>query len=130
MLLGLTLFAMTIAVTRFRAYARLEEGTLLQTAHQSGKARSWWWPRAADRAGGFAEFHQAFVRGIMETERLRMKTLIAMSAVVAVCITYRCDLLSEFIERIWKAHSTSGTSTRSSFRSPLRGSPSLSYRTR
>ncbi len=47
------------------------------------------------------EFHQAFVRGIMETERLRMKTLIAMSAVVAVVIMVVATVFPDFIERIW-----------------------------
>ncbi len=47
------------------------------------------------------EFQQAFVRGIMETERLRMKTLIAMSAVVAVVITFVATVFPNFIERIW-----------------------------
>jgi adenylate cyclase len=47
------------------------------------------------------EFKLAFVRGIMDTERLRMKTLIAMSAVVAVLITSVATAFPDFIDRIW-----------------------------
>lgn len=73
--------------------------TLPPTASQTGKGRGW--RRPAATADVSPEFHQAFVRGIMETERLRMKTLIAMSAAVAVLITTVATVFPDFIDRIW-----------------------------
>jgi adenylate cyclase len=74
------------------------------TAPRTGKARRWWRPAAAGGSADVSpEFHQAFVRGIMETERLRMKTLIAMSVVIGALITTVVTLFPGFIDRMWNA---------------------------
>ena len=75
--------------------------TLPLAASQTSKGRRWW-PTAA-AADVSPEFHQAFVRGIMQTERLRMKTLIAMSAVIGVLITTVATVFPGFIDSMWNA---------------------------
>jgi adenylate cyclase len=76
--------------------------TLSSTAQQPDMRRSWWRPTAANVPEDVSpEFHQAFVRGIMETERLRMKTLIAMSVVVTALVTIVATLFPGFIDAIW-----------------------------
>lgn len=76
--------------------------TLSLTGSQPSTARAWWRPRLAGHAEDVSpEFHHAFVRGIMETERLRMKTLIAMSAVIVTLITAVALLFPDFINRMW-----------------------------
>jgi adenylate cyclase len=49
------------------------------------------------------EFNQAFVRGIMETERLRMKTLIAMSVILSALVTFVAIAFPGFIDGLWNA---------------------------
>ena len=74
------------------------------TGSQTSTPRRWWLPTPAKRPADVSpEFHQAFVRGIMETERLRMKTLIGMSTVIVVLITIIATLFPHFIDRIWNA---------------------------
>jgi adenylate cyclase len=71
---------------------------------QPSKNWRWWRFAAAERELDVSpEFHQAFVRGILETERLRMKTLIAMSVIIVAIITIVATLFPHFIDRIWNA---------------------------
>jgi adenylate cyclase len=78
--------------------------TLSLTGPEAGKTRRWWRLTATRVAEDVSpEFHQAFVRGIMQTERLRMKTLIAMSVIIVVLITIVATLFPDFINRIWNA---------------------------
>jgi len=77
--------------------------TSLSAPHQSGNARRWWWPNVAGvQADVTPEFHQAFVRGIMETERLRMRTLIVASVVILVAVSAVALFIPQFIEQVWK----------------------------
>lgn len=77
--------------------------TSLSATQQSGNARRWWWPKAAARQADVSpEFHRAFVRGIMETERLRMKTLIVVSIVVLATVSMVALFIPQFIEQVWK----------------------------
>ena len=92
---------------------------MLQTIDTSSKARSWWRPRPpAIQAEVSPEFHQAFVREVLKTERLRMKTLIGASADPHGAgdggLLARSRTSSS---RSGRSSSASGTSTRSSFRS-------------
>jgi adenylate cyclase len=78
--------------------------TLLPAAHRFSDALSWWRPQAARlQAQVSPEFHQAFVREVMTTERLRMKTLIAMSVIIVVLVTLVTLIRPQFIEHIWRA---------------------------
>ena len=82
---------------------RLEEGTLLQTIDTLSKARSWWRPRPpAIQAEVSPEFHQAFVREVLKTERLRMKTLIGAAVILMVLVTAVSWILPNFVEQVWK----------------------------
>jgi adenylate cyclase len=76
--------------------------TLSLTGPQTSQPRRWWWPTPAHRPADVSpEFHQAFVRGIMETERLRMKTLIGMAVTMVVLITIVATLFPSFVDSIW-----------------------------
>ena len=76
--------------------------TLSLTGPQPSKARGWWRPTPARKPEDVSpEFHQAFVRGVMQTERLRMKTLIAMSVVIGALITTVATVFPGFIDRVW-----------------------------
>ncbi len=77
---------------------------MLSNAAQSVKGPGWWQSTAAlSRAEISPEFNLAFVRGVMETERLRMKTLIAMSVTMAMLVTIVTIVFPGFIDRIWNA---------------------------
>ena len=76
--------------------------TLSLTGPQTSQARRWWRPTPAHRPADVSpEFHRAFVRGIMETERLRMKTLIGMAVAMVVLITIVATLFPSFVDSIW-----------------------------
>jgi adenylate cyclase len=76
--------------------------TLSLTGPQPSKTRRWWRPTPARKPADVSpEFHQAFVRGVMQTERLRMKTLIAMSVVIGALITTVATVFPGFIDRVW-----------------------------
>ena len=48
------------------------------------------------------EFHQAFVREVLKTERLRMKTLIGAAVILMVLVTAVSWILPSFVEQVWK----------------------------
>ena len=76
--------------------------TLSLTGPQPSNTRRWWRPTPARKPADVSpEFHQAFVRGVMQTERLRMKTLIAMSVVIGALITTVATVFPDFIDRVW-----------------------------
>jgi adenylate cyclase len=78
--------------------------TLSLTAPQASKARRWWRPTPAKRPADVSpEFHQAFVHGIMETERLRMKTLIVTSVIIVLVMTIVALLFPQMMDRIWNS---------------------------
>ena len=80
-----------------------KRGHLLQTIDTSSKARSWWRPRPpAVQAEVSPEFHQAFVREVLKTERLRMKTLIGAAVILMVLVTTVSWILPSFVEQVWK----------------------------
>jgi adenylate cyclase len=76
--------------------------TTLSATPQSGDARSWWQPKASVLRDVSPEFHNAFVREVLATERLRMKTLIAASVLVVVMVTTVSFVFPGFVEQIWK----------------------------
>ena len=74
---------------------------MLSPAQQPGKPRSWW--RAGTvQAEVSPEFHQAFVREVLLTERLRMKTLIVASVVALILVTVASFAFPHFIEQVWR----------------------------
>jgi adenylate cyclase len=80
-----------------------EEGTLLQRAQQSGKARVWWRPKAPPvQVEVSPEFQQAFVREVLKTERLRMKTLIVAVTMLLVLATAVNWLFPQVVEQIFR----------------------------
>lgn len=77
---------------------------MLSNAVQSARAPGW--RRLAATLSGAEippEFRQAFVHGIMDTERLRMKTLLAMAVVILFLVTLVSTLFPDFISGIWNA---------------------------
>jgi adenylate cyclase len=48
------------------------------------------------------EFRQAFVREVMTTERLRMKTLIVASVLIVILVTVVSWLFPQFVVQVWK----------------------------
>ena len=76
--------------------------TSLSAVQQLGTPR-WWRPKvAAAQSDVSPEFHQAFVRGIMETERLRMKMLVVASVVILAAVSTVALFFPQFIEQVWK----------------------------
>jgi adenylate cyclase len=78
---------------------------LLQTASPVRKpyVPGWWWPKRTPRPADVSgEFHDAFVREVLTTERLRMKTLIIASALILVSVTTVSFVFPQFVEQIWK----------------------------
>lgn len=74
-----------------------------QTALPARKPFGWWWPkRTPQPADVSGEFHDAFVRGVLTTERLRMKTLINASVLILVCVTIVSFVFPQFVEQIWR----------------------------
>src|SRR5436190_19426864 len=77
--------------------------TLSLTGPRASGARRWWRSGAARVAEDVSpEFHQAFVRGIMETERLRMKMLVVASVVILVAVSTVALFFPQFVEQVWK----------------------------
>lgn len=77
--------------------------TLSLTEQQPGMVQRWW--RSAARGGEPSnvspEFHRAFVRGIMETERRRMQTLIVLAVIIVMLVTIVATLFPSVVNRIW-----------------------------
>ena len=65
--------------------------------------RSWWHPGPRVQQVAVApEFEQAFVREVLLTECLRVKTIIVMSVIIVVLITAVNVLFPDFVLQIWK----------------------------
>jgi adenylate cyclase len=76
---------------------------LLQTAHRPDSTRSWWRQRAAPLPADMSqEFHQAFVREVLITEQLRMKTLIGVVLAFTLLILAVSIFFPGMVEQIWR----------------------------
>ncbi|MDQ8731754.1 adenylate/guanylate cyclase domain-containing protein [Bradyrhizobium sp. LHD-71] len=64
--------------------------------------RSWWRPQAAWRGEVSPEFSRAFVREVLNTERVRMKALIVTSVIGLAVVTTVSWLHPQFVEQVWK----------------------------